>query len=85
MDMPRLNRVFQGAVDLANNWSVRGRTRHVDVRQCFMRDLKDEGLLVIRHVSGEENEADVFTKNAPRSIFNKHVKKFVGEDEHLGE
>ena len=26
-----------GAVDLANNWSVGGRTRHVDVRQCFLR------------------------------------------------
>ncbi len=27
------------AVDLANNWSVGGQTRHVDVRQCFLREL----------------------------------------------
>ena len=26
-----------GAVDIANNWSIGGRTRHVDVRQCFLR------------------------------------------------
>ena len=36
------------AVDLANNWSVGGRTRHVDVRNHFLRELKDEGLLVIK-------------------------------------
>ena len=27
----------KGAVDIANNWSIGGRTRHVDVRQCFLR------------------------------------------------
>ncbi len=30
----------KGAVDLANNWSIGGRTRHVDVRQCFLRNLR---------------------------------------------
>jgi hypothetical protein len=40
----------KGAVDLANNWSVGGRTRHMDVRQHYLRELKDEGLLVIKHL-----------------------------------
>ena len=40
----------KGAVDLANNWSVGGRTRHVDVRNHFLRDLEYEGLLVVKHV-----------------------------------
>jgi hypothetical protein len=31
----------KGAVDLANNWNIGGRTRHVDVRQCFLRELKE--------------------------------------------
>jgi hypothetical protein len=26
----------KGAVGLANNWSVGGKTRHVDIRQCFL-------------------------------------------------
>jgi hypothetical protein len=29
----------KGAVDLANNWGIGGCTRHVDVRQCFLREL----------------------------------------------
>ena len=37
----------RGAVDFLNNLSVGGRTRHVDVRNQFLRDLKDEGLLII--------------------------------------
>ena len=52
----------KGAINLADNWSVGGRTRHVDVRNFFLGELKDEGLLVIKHVPGEENDADIFTK-----------------------
>jgi hypothetical protein len=33
----------KGAVDLANSWSVGGRTHHVDVRMYFLRELKDDG------------------------------------------
>ena len=73
----------KGAVDLANNWSVGGRTRHVDVRNYFLRELKDEGVLSIKHVSGEDNEADIFTKNTSGPVFEKHIWKFVGEDEYM--
>ena len=74
----------KGAVDLANNYSVGGRTRHVDVRFFYLRELKDEGLMVIRHVPGADNEADIFTKNVPGDIFEKHIPKFVGlDDEYL--
>jgi hypothetical protein len=33
----------QGAVYLANSWSIEGRTRHLDVQSVFLRELK-EGL-----------------------------------------
>ena len=42
----------KGAVDLANNWSVGGRTRHDDVRNHSLRDLKDMGLTICRYVPG---------------------------------
>ena len=41
---------------LANGWSVGGRTRHVDVKMHFLRELKDQGLLVIKFVPGADNE-----------------------------
>jgi len=72
-----------GAVDIANSWSVGGRTRHGDVRNYFLRELKDQGLLVIKHIAGEENDADIFTKNVTSAILNKHVPWYVGTDEYL--
>ena len=35
----------KGAIDLANNWSVGGRTRHIDVRYHFLRELKEDGTI----------------------------------------
>ena len=75
----------KGAVDLANNWSVGGRTRHMDVRNYFLRELKDQGIIVIRHVPGDENEADIFTKNTSGPVYEKHICKFVGDDEYMME
>jgi hypothetical protein len=30
-------------------------------------------LLVIKHISGDDNEADIFTKNTTTAVFDKHV------------
>ncbi len=38
----------QGVVYLANNWSVGGRTRHIDVQSVFLRELKEARVLVIK-------------------------------------
>ena len=72
-----------GAVDLANNWSVGGRTRHVDVRQCFLRELKESKILDIRWIKGSENDADAFTKNLDGPAFEKCIRTLVGQDVHM--
>ena len=71
----------QGAVDIANSWSVGGRTRHVDVRQCFLRELKEEGILVVKWIAGSENDSDMFTKNLDGPLFEKFASVYVGKDE----
>jgi hypothetical protein len=53
----------KGAVDLANNWSVGGQTRHIDVQQCFLRELKESKIMNIHWIKGSGNITDVFTKN----------------------
>ena len=73
----------KGAIDLANNWSIGGQTRHVDVQNFFLHELKDEGLLMIKHIPGEENDADIFTKNTAAQVFERHIPMFVGHDEYL--
>jgi hypothetical protein len=52
----------QGAKDLANNWSVGGQTRHVEVRMYFLRELKEQDLIHCVWKSGLEMCSDLFTK-----------------------
>ena len=73
----------KGVVDLANNWSVGGRTRHVDVRQCFLRELKESKIMDIHWVKGTENDTDVFTKKLDGPAFKKCIKTLVGYDAYM--
>jgi hypothetical protein len=71
----------KGTVNLINNWSVGGRTRHVETRQLFLRGLKEQSIFIVRWIAGAENEVDLFTKNVPSKLFEKHRVMFNGEDE----
>jgi len=73
----------KGAVDLANNWSIGGRTRHVDVQQCFLRELKESKVMDICWIKGSENNVDAFTKNLDGPAFEKCIRTLVGQDVHM--
>ncbi len=68
----------QGAVYLANNWSIRGRKRHIDVWSVFLQELKDAGVLMIMWIAGTTNEADIFTKNLDGPTFQRCTSIFTG-------
>ena len=72
----------KGAVDLCNNWAVAGRTRHIDVRQLFVRDLKEAGIIKVVWRKGEEQTSDIFTKNLPLNLFEYHGSTLYGKDAH---
>ena len=72
-----------GAVDISNSWSDGGRTRHINVRNFFLCKLKDQGLIVVKHIHGDMNDMDIFTKNVTASIFNHHIPMYVGVDKYL--
>ena len=42
-----------------------------------MRELRGAGRVVVRHIPGEENPADLFTKILSRQPFEKHRKKVL--------
>jgi hypothetical protein len=73
----------KGAVDLTNNWSVGGRTRHVDVRMHFLRELKEQGLLLVVWVSNKLMSSDLFTKNLAGPDFQQHTAVYCGHDEYM--
>jgi hypothetical protein len=51
------------AKDLICNWSAGGRIRHVNIRQYFLRDLKEDNMVKVIWIPTLDNSADVFTKN----------------------
>jgi hypothetical protein len=51
------------ANDLIHNWSIGGRTRHVNGSECILRDLKEEGVIYVKWISGHQNSADLFNKH----------------------
>ena len=75
----------KGAKDIAHNWSVGGRLRHVSVKEFFLRDLKLEGLIIVKWMSGEDMPSDLFTKNLDGPTFEKHTQFYCGADEYGGE
>jgi hypothetical protein len=73
----------KGAIDWVNSWSVGGRMRHIDVRHAFLRDLREDGILVVRWIAGPDNSADLLTKNLPGPLFEKHASVYCGVDEYM--
>jgi hypothetical protein len=49
-----LNVDNEGAKDLCDNWSVGGRTRQVEVKQMFLRELKESKMIDTNWIPGEE-------------------------------
>jgi hypothetical protein len=75
----------KGAVDLINNYSVGGRTRHMETRQYYLHELKEKNIMVVKWKAGAENSSDMFTKNLHKKEFNKHAAVYVGVDEYMGQ
>jgi hypothetical protein len=73
----------KGAVDLMHNWSVSVRMRHNSIRQSFLRELNEEGILEVFWIATEDNSADLFTKNLAGPIFEKHTAVYCGVDEYM--
>ncbi len=69
----------KGAVDLVNSFSVGGHMQHMDVKQCFLQELKEATVLVVKWIPGSENEADIFTKILDEPLFKRYAELLLGE------
>ena len=59
----------QSAIHLAKNQVFHARTKHIDVRYHFVREILEEEEIVIRKVPTSENPADMLTKVVTRAKF----------------
>ena len=66
----------KAAYDLCHRFTSAQNSRHVDRKLFKMRELRGAGTVTVRHIPGESNPADLFTKILSRQPFEKH-RKFV--------
>ena len=61
----------QAAAYLAKNKHVSARTKHIDIKQHYVREHLNSGLGKIVGIRSEDNFADILTKNVTLSLFGK--------------
>ena len=64
----------KAAYDLCHRFTSAQDSRHVDRKMFKMRELRGAGVVAVRHIPGETNPADLFTKVLSRQVFEKHRK-----------
>ena len=74
---PMLHCDSQSAIQLARNLVYHSKTKHVDVKYHFMREmLKDKQIQLVK-VHTTENPTDLLTKGLPEESF-VHCRKLLG-------
>ena len=73
-----------GAIYLAKNQVLSNRTKHIGVRYHFVREYIEEGIIKIIFVRSKDNDADIFTKNLPKELFNKHRDSVMDGNQNEG-
>ena len=67
----RLDVDNRGAIDLAYNSQQHDRTKHIDRRHFYIRELVENGEIVVNYVNTVDNMADFFTKALePKRFFD---------------
>jgi hypothetical protein len=66
-----------GAIYLATQNGASQRTKHVDIRYHYVRELVIDGIVKVIFVKTKENDSDIFTKNVNLEPFEKHMFKMV--------
>ena len=61
-DLLRINYDSMSAIYLARNQVYHARTKHIDVRYHFVREILEEGDIDLLKIHTSENPADMLTK-----------------------
>jgi Reverse transcriptase (RNA-dependent DNA polymerase) len=67
-----------GAIYLVKNQHVGARTKHIDVKTHFIRELVETGWFTVMYVKTNDNAADILNKHAVEKIHRKHADAIRG-------
>ena len=67
----------QSAIDISKNPVQHSRTKHIDIRHHFIRDLVEEKIITLHHIPTENQLANIFTKPLDATRFES-LRKSLG-------
>ncbi|KAH9078395.1 hypothetical protein Ae201684P_019484 [Aphanomyces euteiches] len=67
----------QSTIKMAENPTLQQRTKHIDVRHHFIRDLVKQRIIKINYCQTNSMLADILTKALPKPKFEEHMPKLV--------
>jgi len=69
------------SINISENPIQHSRTKHIDIRHHFIRELVENKIVEISHVSSEKQLADIFIKPLDLNSFLNLIK-FIGLSEY---
>ena len=73
------------AIWLSNNSIVSERTKHIDLRAHFVRDMIKDQVIGIKSVKSAENDSDIMTRNQQGQHYLYAKSKFVCTVQEMNE
>ena len=65
-----LNCDSQSAIQLGKNSTFHGKSKHIDVRYHWIRNILGCNLIEFNKIHTDDNASDMMTKSLPKSKFN---------------
>lgn len=62
----------KAAICTVKNPSDHSRIKHIDIKYHYIRNLYEQKILTIEHISSRKNVADIFTKPISKDHFHNH-------------
>ena len=69
----------QGSLDIVQNPVKHNRTKHIDIRYHFIRELFQAGIISVNHVSTGDNVADIMTKAVSKYKYENFRQSLFGD------
>ena len=77
VEMPTLHCDSQSAILLAKNPLFHAKTKHIEVKYHFIREMLEDKLMKLVKVHTDDNPADLLTKGLPPERF-AHCRALMG-------
>ena len=68
----------QGSLDLVRNPVKHNKSKHIDIKYHFIRDLYTTNKIDLSHVRSDDNIADIMTKPLPKCKYDKFYVSLFG-------